>query len=143
MSLFEWLGERNNPGPVGTVDQEPPLPTTRSSWVVYTLGVVGLLLSAGGAYGASLGNNRAVTFALLALYLVLSYSMRAQPDYSNIGWFGGMMDRPIRWSDDVNRNLAALRLVLGPGRFAVASVRDAIQRVRGKRYIVLPRYDDE
>ena len=79
MSIFEWLFERRNPGPIGDLDVGRP--------------------PRGGA-------DR-----------VASYFLHPEPDYSNLGWFGGLIDNPFRYSDDLNRGLAFLFTFLWPGRF--------------------------
>lgn len=58
----------------------------------------------------------------LALYLAASHWIIVQPDYNDMGWFGGMMDNPFSWSDDYNRSLATLRLLLVPGKFISGSL---------------------
>ena len=42
----------------------------------------------------------------------------------NIGWLGGLMDHPFRYSDDINRGLLGLKLILMPGRLIAESVVD-------------------
>jgi hypothetical protein len=142
MSLFEWFGESRNPGPIGEIDHGTPPPTVTSPPDLHARGVMGGILLLGGAYVASLADNRVLGFGLLVVYLALAYFVNARPDYSNVGWLGGMMDHPFRWSDDVNRHLAFLKVVLWPGRFAVVSVRDLFARARGRHYIVLERTDE-
>lgn len=38
-------------------------------------------------------------------------------DTSNLGWLGGLVDDPFRWSDDWNRSMIFLKILLMPGRF--------------------------
>ncbi len=55
----------------------------------------------------------------LAIYLLISGVVRPRPDTTNVGWLGGLVDHPFRWSDDVNRLLIlllVLLLVFGPKR---------------------------
>lgn len=139
MSLLEWLGESRNPGPVGDVESGAPLPTPGSARVLYARAIIGGIILVGGLYLATRSENRIVGFMLLAVYLVLAYFVNVQPDYSNVGWLGGIIDHPFRWSDDMNRGLVFVKIALFPGRFAAMSVRDAIVRARGRRVIVLKR----
>lgn len=32
-----------------------------------------------------------------------------EPDYNNIGWLGGLIDHPFRFSNDINRNLIFIK----------------------------------
>ena len=59
--------------------------------------------------------------------LFVAYFVNPKPDPSNVGWAGGLIDHPFRWSDDQNRMLLALNVVLLPGRLAVAGVRDVVR----------------
>lgn len=88
--------------------------------------------------------DHVVYWTLFAVaYFAISFFVRFEPDYSNVGLLGGIIDHPFRWSDDVNRHIAGLRVFFMPGRFAIASIRDAVMRMGGKRVIVLERRDDE
>src|SRR5262245_30819608 len=49
-------------------------------------------------------------------YLLLAWLIRPAPDTSNLGWFGGLVDDPFRVTDDWNRLLLWLGLLLLPGR---------------------------
>jgi hypothetical protein len=142
MSLFQWLGERSNPGPVGGIDSGAPEPGHWSPRVILLRGVVGVALLAGAVAWVISANDTvegtAIALALVAAYCVASYWIAPQPDYSNVGFLGGVIDHPFRWSDDVNRLLAFLRVLLWPGRFVTASVRDLVQFYRGRRILVLP-----
>jgi|GEM_PF-1046945 len=134
MSMFEWIGEAINPGPVGDVEGRPPQVVRHRVWS-FVLGLIGWTLLgvwifflwrwtgiqqwkwfAGGLIG---------TF----LYLLVGYFIMPRPDYSNLGWFGGVIDHPFRYSDDLNRSLVFLRIVLLPGRiWAMALVNPFLLR---------------
>ena len=121
--IFEWFWERKNRGPVGTVDTErPERATGHPVWLLFR-GLVGAALIAGGVVLA-LGAGRPMAWlGLFAFYLFVSYFIRPEPDRTNLGW-AGFIDNPFRWSDDQNRMLLWLKVMLLPGRFAVAAVRD-------------------
>lgn len=141
MSLFEWMGESHNPGPVGDFEPGAPLPVIASKRMLYARGVIGAALILGALYAIVTSGDPPILLIIFAIYLLMAYFVRPRPDYSNFGWLGGFMDHPFRWSDDVNRGMAFTRIVLFPGLFAVVSVRDMIQRSRGKHVIVLERLD--
>jgi hypothetical protein len=127
MSLFEWLGESVNRGPMGTIETGAPESPSLSRGLMLLRGVVGVaMLSAGVAAGIATGDP-GPWLSLLGIYLLVSYSMRPAPDYSNVGWLGGLVDHPFRWSDDVNRILIFFLIILWPGRFAVAATRDGVR----------------
>ena len=68
----------------------------------------------------------AIAAGLTLLYLVIAYLVHPQPDTSNIGWLGGLMDHPFRYSDDINRFLIFLVIALWPGRFVSESLVDVV-----------------
>jgi hypothetical protein len=130
MSLFEFWGERVDPGEVGSFEvgaEHVPsqwlwLTVARFAFVAVALPLVWwfsvplvplpLWQSAGLIIGGTL------------IYVALGYLLRPEPNLDNIGWFGGMMDHPWRFSDDLNRWLLLFQIVLGPGRFVAESVID-------------------
>lgn len=134
MDLFEWIGESVNPGSVGTVELGGEVTPSRASGgqVVLQLILAGALV--GGALWVVFGplgvarssHNLAVTAAVLFSYLGLAWLIRPKPDLSNMGWAGGLIDHPFRYSDDINRSLLFFKLVLMPGLFVSECLVDAI-----------------
>jgi hypothetical protein len=57
-----------------------------------------------------------------AVYLLVAYVVHPHPELANVGWLGGLFDHPFRYSDDVNRLLVFLVVVLWPGRFVAESL---------------------
>ncbi|HVK09470.1 MAG TPA: hypothetical protein VM597_11900 [Gemmataceae bacterium] len=124
--VFEYLGERHNPGAVGDVDCQPP-PLVRNRW----LSLTGFMVASGilGAWLWLLGHSCFTAasdanalawfltgFVCTGMYLVLAFVFLPKADMSNLGWLGGMMDHPFRYSDDVNRAILFFRVALFPGR---------------------------
>jgi hypothetical protein len=130
MGLLEWIGESYDPGEIGSVQVGRGEPPRRSAAAVITCFVitVGLLLAAylGLYFGfPDLGWNSWLIIAGVSLgYFLLAYFIRPAPDMENIGWLGGMIDHPWRYSDDINRTLLMFLIVLYPGRFVGESVLD-------------------
>jgi hypothetical protein len=124
--LFEYIGERHNPGPVGEVDcQAPPLVRDRRLSLIgfiATSAVLGAwfwLLWHWSSSARSSADALAwflTGFACTIMYLVVAFVFLPKADTSNLGWLGGAMDHPFRYSDDMNRGLLFFRLVLLPGR---------------------------
>jgi len=120
MSLFEWLGESFNPGSVGGVtSHDNDRSRTRLGAIctgVVALGLCSLPFFVGvGRNGLSL-ERVGITLAVESIYIALAYYLKPEPDMENIGWLGGLMDHPFRYSDDVNRFLLFVAVVLFPGR---------------------------
>ncbi|WP_266213722.1 hypothetical protein [Paraliomyxa miuraensis] len=70
------------------------------------------------------------TSGILLAYLLVAYFIRPRPDFDNIGWLGGLIDNPFRYSDDINRFLMFLMVVLLPGRFVSDSLVELAQDPR-------------
>jgi hypothetical protein len=68
----------------------------------------------------------AVASFVLFVYCVVAHYVRPQPNTDNLGWFGGLMNDPLQFNDNLNRLLFKLHCFLGPGRFASAAVIDAL-----------------
>lgn len=142
MSLFEWLGETHDPAPSGTIEGGSPQPIHWHPRVIVFRGVVAVALVAAVGVGiARIAQTATETIALavaVAVYCGIAYWVTPRPDPDNVGWAGGLVDHPFRWSDDVNRGLVFLRVVLWPGRFLTVSLRDIFRFWRGQRFMVLP-----
>jgi hypothetical protein len=136
MSLFEWFGESHNPGPVGGVDfGRPETPPRSRTAVLVSATFAAAFLAVPYVLFAVYGKDISLAawagiVGLTLVYLLAGYFIRPAPDYSNVGWLGGMMDHPFRYSDDINRSLLALLFVLWPGRFVAESSVDFVVLLR-------------
>lgn len=133
MGLFEWIGESFNPGPIGSMDIGAKNRTFRTNGVVllrlfFALILIGAVyyLTFSGFYELTIKNATIVSGILLA-YLIIGYFVRPEPDTSNLGWLGGLMNNPFRFSDDINRFLIFLKIALLPGSFLAESLLDGLQ----------------
>ena len=135
MGLLEFLFERSNPGPVGEINTSGKKPERPEIWVliiklVVSIAWIGFLfyvfvlseLSAGRVIGFIVG---------FTIYCLVGYFIIPKPDYSNIGWAGGLMDNPFRYSDDLNRLLMMIQVVLYPGRFIAVTFIQVILLIKG------------
>ena len=132
MSLVEWFFEPVNPGPVGKVEINPPQPDDDGDpprkWFIYLVVVTGLLLAGLGLYwafrNASYDGAKIILLKLscFALYILISQSITATPESTNIGWLGGLIDNPFRISDDFNRWILFLQIILLPGKLIAYSL---------------------
>jgi hypothetical protein len=131
MGLLEWFFESSDPGPVGKVEinspesdgGEPP-----RKWLIWLTVVIGLCLAGTALYWVFHdlpygGARPALTrLSCLALYIVLSHFINVAPDTRNLGWLGGAVDNPFRISDDFNRWLLFIQILLLPGKLVAYSL---------------------
>jgi hypothetical protein len=121
MGLFEYLFERKNPGKVGSIKKNNQ--GTKHVNILTLIGklfvslvIIGVLF-----YMTVMQNfhliNVAFFIIILFLYCYISYKYIPRPDTSNVGWLGGLMDNPFRYTDDLNRMLIVFLVLLSPGRF--------------------------
>jgi hypothetical protein len=114
MGLFEVIGEWISPGPIGSVSVGRPAPRQRSARLVIAHAGISALALALLLVFVGFPNGVAGTLGCL-LYVLAGTFLRPRPDLSNVGWLGGLIDHPFRFSDDINRFLVLLLIVLWPG----------------------------
>jgi hypothetical protein len=105
--LFELIGESLDPGDVGGIECGAPEVQRRSSTVVLLHFIFA-----------------AFWLVFLAVYLIAAHYLSPLPDYDNLGWFGGIIDNPFRYSDDLNWMLITLKVILWPGNIVTVGLRD-------------------
>ena len=131
MSLQDWLAEPFR-GPVGElhVGQRLREDPSRGEALAYGATAVALLALVYAAIFAGRGGGQGehiAAFAVVAgIYLALGYTVHPDPDVSNLGWLGGLVNDPIHYTDNVNRQLLTLLVVLLPGRFLAESLVDMV-----------------
>lgn len=55
-------------------------------------------------------------------YVLIGHVVRVNPDTTDLGLFGGLIDNPFSYTDDVNRFMLFLQILLMPGRLIAESV---------------------
>ena len=140
MDLFEYVGESVNPGSVGGVEfgDDPQRPPPDATSVLLRLVVCAMALL--GAWFlvfvylevAVNPHNLGIAAVVVFSYVGLGWLIRPQADFSNMGWAGGLIDNPFRYSDDINRTLLFLTIVLFPGRLIGDSIGDGLRLVFGR-----------
>ncbi|HZL88418.1 MAG TPA: hypothetical protein VFB96_08600 [Pirellulaceae bacterium] len=65
------------------------------------------------------------TIGTLLIYIGIAFFFRPEANTDNMGWFGGFGNDPFQYSDNLNRFLFKLHMLLGPGRFAAETMLDA------------------
>jgi hypothetical protein len=130
MGWFEWVGEMFSPGDRGGVAIRESGRVERPVWLVVTRLAVTLAVLGGLGYGVFThvapltAENLALLAAPVFAYCLIAYLVRPVPDMDNLGW--GLFDDPFQVSDDFNRMLLWLAILLWPGRFIAESLVDAV-----------------
>jgi hypothetical protein len=66
----------------------------------------------------------AATVGIILIYIGVAFFVRPEASSDNMGWFGGLGNDPFQYSDNINRFLFKLHMLLGPGRFAAETLLD-------------------
>lgn len=126
MDLFEIIGDAMNPGSVGSIEKNNEIQKEINIKILFIKSAISIGIAVGLFFlifrdGVHI---EGIVFYLggMFIYCVMSYFIIPKPDYSNIGWLGGLMDHPFKYSDDLNRMLIFLSGVLYPGRFIATTV---------------------
>lgn len=94
-------------------------------------GVVALVLLAGAIWLLMLTvetrRDVGLRLSLLGIYLFIAFWIDPEPDYNDLGWFGGLMNDPFRFRDNINRSKLSWRLFLAPGAFIATGVWDLLR----------------
>ncbi len=126
MGLFEFIGEAMNPGSVGRIQSNKGINKNVNirTLVLKSIISVGIIV---GLYFLIFGRSfhlkgLLIYLGIMIVYCLIGFYIVPKPDYSNIGWLGGLIDHPFRYSDDLNRMLIFLVIVLYPGRLISTTV---------------------
>lgn len=130
---YEYAHEHASRDEVGSIEINDQYVTRRKpAWLVL-LKVLGLAVMVAAAIGLAYPSLRQVLPALqsaaviagvILIYSGLAFFIRPEPNIDNLGYCGGGMNDPTKISDDINRGLLDLHMVLGPGRFASETLLD-------------------
>jgi hypothetical protein len=124
MSLFEWLGEE---------DRAP-----RSNGIVLLCFFITIVLVCLIYYLVFKEfqlnlKNFGITTGTIILYSLIAYFIRPEPDTDDMGICGGMIDNPFSYSDNGNRFLMGLKIILMPGCFFTESTINMFLLLRNKK----------
>jgi hypothetical protein len=125
MGLIEIIGELIRPGKVGTVDITKRKREKHIGWLIVktilSIAIVTVLYYL--IYGKSFHTKELLLYiTIMAVYSAAGYFILPKPDYTNIGWLGGIFDNPFKISDDINRMLIFVMILLMPGRLISTTV---------------------
>lgn len=76
------------------------------------------------------GRGWAVAAGCTLAYVVLGTIIHPQPDTSDMGYFGGLVDNPFSFRDDANRFLLFLQVILLPAKLVSWTVISAVRLFR-------------
>jgi len=128
MNIFEWLIERRKPNAVGKLSTDDLDEYTNSDisffWqiIIIILGVCGIGFI---IWLVFIENSIADSWQLLigiVVYLFVARFITAKPNMRNLGLFGGLMNHPFRYTDNLNRMLFFIQTILMPGKIIIASI---------------------
>jgi hypothetical protein len=109
-----------NPFDPVSPDEEPAGLPPDPNWLAIIMGL--LIAGAGGWALFRNGEETLLKLGLLSVYLALSSINLPEPDYSDMGWLGGMMDDPFRLSDNRNRTIVMVNTLFLPGRLVTYTI---------------------
>jgi hypothetical protein len=139
MSLFEWIGERNRPGPTGHIKTGPPNKQKQPRYLVIIKFIISLLMIGFISY-FFFGPVKHLSFSYVfftylavLIYSLLGFYIHPKHDPKNMGLAGGLINHPFRYSDDINRSLFFLKVILWPGRFMSISIRDFYSLIKNRK----------
>jgi hypothetical protein len=134
MGLFEYLFERKNPGNVGNIEtNRQPVKKIGIPFLIIKL-LISIFIVSGLFYLIVVINfsfSKLIIFIIAFLvYCTISYNYIPRPDTSNMGLLGGLIDHPFRYTDDINRNLVVLSVLMYPGRFITTTIIQTVMLFR-------------
>lgn len=130
---YEYAHEHASRDAVGTIEINDQYVTLRKPVWLVLLKLLGLAVMVAVAVGIAYPSLRqalpavqsaAVIAGAILIYSGLAFFFRPEPNTDNLGYCGGGMNDPTKISDDLNRGLLDLHMVLGPGRFAAETLLD-------------------
>ena len=136
MGLFEWMWERNQRSRSGHIESYEQKNTPRLSRkrVVFNFILTLIVLTLPFLWFEesmfAVPNKYLLVLALETVYIFAGYHINPQPNSDNYGWAGGLIDNPFRISDDINRFLLSLRIILYPGRMFGVFIKQFVEMMR-------------
>ena len=133
MSLFEWFGEKFNPGPVGTAGHDDDNSwQPQNKFLIWLLTLLGAGIFGFFVWGILQLEDQWQWVLVLVVYLFLARLFTPKLDHSNMGWVGGIINHPFRISDDLNRWLFFFALFLLPGKLVLYAAQTIINTIRAQ-----------
>jgi hypothetical protein len=120
ISFLELFMEWDRPKPIGIVEIAGARPKPRNPVLVIILFIAAWFVLVTPFIILFFFLPQPFCFIAIAIfyliYLPLGYFIRPRPRMDNLGLFGPFIGNPFRYSDDLNRFLLNLMIMLFPGR---------------------------
>jgi hypothetical protein len=123
MSIFEWLFESDPSQKTGSIDTHERFSATQPPIVTIIATIISIIVLGLPLYVADFPTDIAERWGTYLgiigaeiIYLIIGFFVDAQPKTNSMGWMGGLIDNPFRISDDINRILFIVNILLLPGR---------------------------
>jgi hypothetical protein len=134
MGLLEYFFERKNPGNVGSIQREKQT----IKYISLPLVLIKIIISAFFVFGLfylTVWQNLSIInilifIIILIFYCVISYQVIPRPDTTNMGLLGGLIDHPFKYTDDMNRFLLLLSVLMYPGRFVSTTIMQTLMLLK-------------
>ena len=132
MKLMEIIRRLFSPKPIGTISFKGMEEKMQAKYIPGRFAIA--LLIIGGLeyffYTLSEGGNLYFLVKanlILLVYILLAAIIRIKPNFDNLGWVPFMVNDPFRISDNFNRFLVFLLILMLPGKFLFHAISDFIQ----------------
>ncbi|NRA37146.1 MAG: hypothetical protein HRU15_03315 [Planctomycetes bacterium] len=135
MSLLEWLGESVNPGSLGSssvhINERRRSRMSCFFWGAITFAILAIpiiiYMNSSLYQSGQLLKWIGICAVAEFFYLLIGYHLKINPDYDNMGWCGGLIDNPFRYSDDWNRTMLFFMIFFMPARILAIGVIDFLK----------------
>ncbi|TWT30029.1 hypothetical protein [Blastopirellula retiformator] len=132
---YGWT-TRNGPSDCGTIEVNTTYVRQTSVAVVLFKSITSLAMLGGMGYWAfhwqitqlllpsGAFSKLAIIVGVEMMYVAIAFLFVPRPNYNNVGFLGGLVNNPWKYSDNYNRSLRTWRILLGPGRFISSAILD-------------------
>ncbi|MCC9609279.1 hypothetical protein LOC68_06020 [Blastopirellula sp. JC732] len=119
-------------GDYGSIEVNTTYVPQRNIAVVMFKSIVSLAMLGGVGYWMftwrilpqDIPSKLAIIVGVELMYVALAFFIVPRPNYDNMGYLGGWINNPWKYSDDYNRGLRDWNVILGPGRFISTTLLD-------------------
>ena len=128
MSLLELFGD-NNSEDVGTIEKTEHKKDIGLTSTIITKGIIGIGLLGISEWGILISGYPILLNVLLLIYLLIAYNVDPKPRMDKLGLLGGLVDHPFKYTDDINRTMLFLKVILFPGKIIGTPIVDLIKGI--------------
>jgi len=125
MSIWEWIFEYKNPGPVGSIVGSDRDSDKLSLWLTIITGCLSLAALSVVSWHFVVADSFKYQFwdyilrpLSLIIYLIVCANVSVRPAYNNMGYLG-FINNPFRYTDNINRWLVFIGIALVPGKLII------------------------